>query len=281
MTVLFWERRERRDCYKLMASMLPELFHIGSFPIRSFGVMLLVGFAVGVWIATRRAAKYGIDKDALATLAIWAVIMGVVGARVFWVLQEWPYYSKNPGHILKVTEGGMTSYGGIVFGLATVLIWCRRTKTRFTDTFDLLAAPALIMHGFGRIGCFLNGCCYGSPCDLAWAVTVRPDAGPVYLGHPAQLYDTLMAFAGAAILLWIEKKTFASRRPGSYGAIFFILYGVSRFVYEMFRSGYSSQSTWGVDLTDAQVLAVGMVVLGVGWLIFAFRKRAVRDAPVS
>jgi len=261
--------------------MLPELFKIGNFPVRSFGVLLLIGFAIGTWVATRRAAKYGIDKDSLATLAIWAVVMGVIGARVFWVLQEWSYYSENPGHILKLTEGGMTSYGGIVFALATVLIWCRRTKTRFTDTFDLLAAPALIMHGFGRIGCFLNGCCYGSPCELPWAVTVHPESGPLYLGHPAQLYDTLMAFAGAALLLWIEKRRLATRRPGSYGAMFFVFYGISRYVYELFRSGYSSQSTWGVSLTDAQVLAVGMVLLGIAWLIFANRRKTQVDAPVS
>ena len=170
--------------------MLPELFNIGGFPIRSFGVMLLIGFAAGTWLAVKRAEKYGIDKEALTSLAVWAVLMGVLGSRVLWVLQEWGYYSKNPADILKITEGGMTSYGGILGGLATVLIWCKRTGVRFPVVFDLVAAPGLVMHGFGRIGCFLNGCCYGSPCELPWAVTVHPEAGPVYLGHPAQLYDT-------------------------------------------------------------------------------------------
>lgn len=261
--------------------MLPELFRIGNFPIRSFGVLLFVGFALGTWLAARRSWKYGIDRDALATMAIWAVIMGVIGARVFWVLQEWGYYSKNPAQIFKLTEGGMTSYGGIVFGLGTVLIWCRATKTRFLDAFDLIAAPALVMHGFGRIGCFLNGCCYGAPCSLPWSVTVHPETGPIYLGHPAQLYDTLMSLAGAALLLWMEQRTFPRRRPGMYGALFFVLYGVSRFVYEMFRSGYSSASTWGLPMTDAQVLAVAMVAVGFVWLAFLWRKQPVADASVS
>jgi phosphatidylglycerol:prolipoprotein diacylglycerol transferase len=257
--------------------MLPELFNIGGFPIRSFGVMLLVGFALGTWLAVRRAGKYGIDKDALTSLAVWAVLMGVFGARVFWVLQEWSFYSKNPAQILKVTEGGMTSYGGIVFGLLTVVIWCRRTKVPFPLVFDLLAAPALVMHGFGRIGCFLNGCCYGSPCELPWAVTVHPELGPTYLGHPAQLYDTLMAFAGAGFLLWYERRTFAVRRPGTYGALFFVLYGISRFVYELFRSGYSSESTWGVPMTDAQVMALVMIVGGVIWLLALARRPSVSE----
>ena len=261
--------------------MLPELFRIGDFPVRSFGVMLLLGFALGTWLALRRAEKYGIDKDALTTLAVWAVIMGVIGSRVFWVLQEWGYYSQNPGHILKLTEGGMTSYGGIAFALGTVAIWCKRTGTRFATMIDLIAAPALVMHAIGRVGCFLNGCCYGAPCSLPWAVTVHPEAGAVYLGHPAQLYDTLMSLAGAALLLWIEKKTFPRRKPGAYGAMFFILYGIARFVYEVFRSGFSSASTWGVPLTDAQVLAVVMVLAGLIWLFAIRNKTSEPEASVS
>lgn len=261
--------------------MLPELFNIDGFPIRSFGVMLLIGFAVGTWLAVRRSEKYGIDKEALTSLAVWAVIMGVLGSRVFWVLQEWGHYSKNPAEIFRITEGGMTSYGGIAFGLLTVLLWCKRTGVRFPVVFDLIAAPALVMHGFGRIGCFLNGCCYGSPCDLPWAVTVHPEVGPLYLGHPAQLYDTLMAFAGVALLLWIEKRTFSTRRPGTYGALFFVLYGLSRFVYELFRSGYSSESTWGVPMTDAQVMALAMVAGGVIWLLALARRQPHADASVS
>lgn len=261
--------------------MRPELFRIGNFPIRSFGVLLLVGFAVGTWVATRRAEKYGVNKDGLSTVAVWAVVMGVLGARVFWVLQEWGFYSQHPAQILKLTEGGMTSYGGILFGLATVLAWCRITKTRFTSMADLLAAPALIMHGFGRIGCFLNGCCYGAPCSLPWAVSVHPDTGPIYLGHPAQLYDTLMAFAGAAFLLWLEKRTFSKHAPGSYGALMFILYGVSRYVYEVFRTGYSSTSSWGLPLTDAQVIAIAMALVGLVWLALTRRSGRPSDAPVS
>jgi phosphatidylglycerol:prolipoprotein diacylglycerol transferase len=261
--------------------MLPELFRIGSFPIRSFGVMLLLGFVLGLWLALRRAPKYGIDKDSLSTMSVWAVIMGVIGARVFWVLQEWDYYSKNPSSILHLTEGGMTSYGGIAFGLATVLIWCKRTGVRFANVFDLLAAPALVMHAVGRIGCFLNGCCYGSPCDLPWAVTVHPDSGPIYFGHPAQLYDTLMSMAAAGFLLWLERRTFAIRRPGIYGALFFVLYGASRFVYEIYRSGFSSASTWGVPLTDAQVMAVAMVLGGGAWFLTLHRKPRGADASVS
>ncbi|MGI8922480.1 MAG: prolipoprotein diacylglyceryl transferase [Fimbriimonadales bacterium] len=252
--------------------MLPELFRIGGFPIRSFGVMLIIGFLAGYWLASKRTEKYGITKDQLSNLAIFALIAGVVGARIGWVVQEWGFYSKNPGEILKVTEGGMTSYGGILFGLLATWIWAARTKVSMVAALDLLAAPALIMHGFGRIGCFLNGCCYGGPCELPWAVTVHPEEGSNYLGHPAQLYDTLMAFAGAAFLLWYEKRTFSTHKVGQYAALFFLLYGVSRFAYEFFRAGYSSTSSVGLALPDGQIAAVVMILLGIVWLLLLARR---------
>ena len=84
-----------------------------------------------------------------------------------------------------------------------------------------------------------------------------------------------MTFAGVLLLLWIEKRTFSTRRPGTYGALFFVLYGIARFVYEMFRSGYSSESTWGVPMTDAQVMALAMIAGGVVWLL------VLRGVPLS
>jgi phosphatidylglycerol:prolipoprotein diacylglycerol transferase len=261
--------------------MHPELFRVGPFPIRSFGVMLIIGFLVGYWIASRRAEKFGISRDKLSNLAIIGLLTGVVGARVGWVVQEWGYYAKNPSEIIKVTEGGMTSYGGILFGLIAAWIWAARSKVSLANTLDLLAAPALIMHGFGRIGCFLNGCCYGGPCTLPWAVTVHPDIGPIYLGHPAQLYDTLMAFAAGALLLWYEKKTFATHRSGVYAACFFLLYGLSRFIYEFFRAGFSSTSSFGLPLPDGQIAAILMMAIGALWLVKTLGRGATSGEPES
>jgi len=164
----------------------------------------------------------------------------------------------------------MTSYGGILFAFLAVWFWCKRTGVSLVSALDLIAAPGLILHGFGRIGCFLNGCCYGSPCELPWSVLVHPDSGADYLGHPAQLYDTLMAFGGAVMLLLLERR--AGWRRGFSAAWFFVLYGLSRFAYESFRSGFSSHSSYGLALPDGQVLAIAMFVIGIVWLAIA-RKR--------
>lgn len=249
-------------------------------PIRSYGVMLIIGFLVGYWLASRRAERFGIKRSQVADMAIWALLAGIVGARVGWVVQEFGYYLKNPVEIFKLTEGGMTSYGGILFAFLAVWIWSRIAKVRLSNVLDLLAAPALVMHGFGRIGCFLNGCCYGAPCSLPWAVSVHPDSGSAYMGHPAQLYDTLMAFFAAGMLLLYERATLQNRRPGQYASLFFILYGVTRFVYEFFRAGYSSTSSLGLPITDAQIAAAAMIFIGAIWFAIAAR-RANLDATVK
>jgi phosphatidylglycerol:prolipoprotein diacylglycerol transferase len=255
--------------------MHPELFRIFGFPVRSFGVMIIVGFLAGYWLAARRVERYGMSRSQLADLSVLALIAGVIGARLGWVIQEWPHFSQHLGDIPKAWEGGMTSYGGILFAMLGSWVWCRRAGVPIANALDLMAAPALVMHAFGRIGCLLNGCCYGGPCSLPWAVTVHPDSGSPYLGHPAQLYDSLMAFGLAGLLFLYEKRRHSARRPGEYAALFFILYGASRYVYEMFRIGFSSSSSFdGFPLTDGQLVAIGMVLIGAVWLWLARRKRS-------
>lgn len=250
---------------------MPELFKIGPIPIRSFGVMLIIGFLVGYWVAKRRAPRFGVDPSKVADVAVFALLAGVIGARIGWVVQDLGYYTKNPIEILRLTEGGMTSYGGILFGFVAVWAFCKRAGISLASMLDVLAVPALILHGFGRIGCFLNGCCYGSPCELPWAVTVHPDGGGTYLGHPAQIYDTLMAFASAGLLSVLERAKGWKR--GASVAWFFILYGISRFVYELFRSGYSSHSSFGLSLPDGQIVAAIMVAIGIAWFIVVTRRK--------
>jgi phosphatidylglycerol:prolipoprotein diacylglycerol transferase len=258
--------------------MLPELFRIGSFKVHTYGVLLIVGFLLGYWLAIRKARSFGIPTAKVSDLAMWALLGGIVGARLGWVLQAWDYYAKNPGQIARLDAGGMTSYGGIAAAIIVAWIWSRRNRISLANTLDMLAVPALVMHGFGRIGCFLNGCCYGSPCDLPWAVRTRADDGAIYMGHPAQIYDALMAFASAMLLGIYERRTFARRRVGEYAALFFVLYGVTRAVFEYFRAGYSSHSSLGLSLPDGQLVAFALIILGLVWYAVAKRQKPVANA---
>lgn len=257
--------------------MHPVLFELFGFPIRSWSVMLITGFIVAWWLASRRSERYGITRDQLSSLALTMLLSGIVGARVFWVAQDWHNYRDDWLQVFNFTEGGMTSFGGLFFGVAALLVWCRRARLSALAALDLIAAPALIAIGIGRIGCFLHGCCYGSPCDLPWAVTVHAEDGTTYLGHPAQLYDSLMNLTSGAGLFWYERRSHALKRykAGLSFSLALVLSGATRFIYEMFRIGSSSEPvSKGAAITDAQVVAILMVVAGIILLILFGRRGA-------
>ena len=255
--------------------MLPELFRIVGFPVRSWGVLLLLGFVVGWWLMRRRAERFGIPKDKLVDLAVWMLAGGIVGARIGFVLLDWDHYSKNLIDIFKFTEGGMTSFGGYVMGLVGLWIWARINKVPVVNVLDLIAGPALIAIAIGRIGCFLNGCCYGGPCELPWAVHVDPEIGDDYLGHPAQLYESAISVVFALVIFGWEKR--GNFRPGQLFSLALIFSGIARYLYEIFRIGISSEA-YAFGMTLAQMVAILMTIIGIGIFVIAGKKQ--RNATV-
>jgi len=238
--------------------------------------MVLIGTLVALWMGMRRAKRFQIPSEGLIELAFWMVLIGIIGARLVYVALEWKAYSQDLMAIFKFYEGGITSFGGILFGLLSMAVWSKRAKVPFVRVLDLAAAPVLVAFGFGRIGCFLNGCCHGGPCELPIAVHF-PNVP--YPAHPAQLYDTAMNWIGAGILLWVERRSLLngsiSSSTGTFAALGFTLFGVNRFIYEIFRIGASSEPIMqGVPITGAQLAAIFMAVFGLLWLLRLQWKRA-------
>lgn len=255
--------------------MCRDLFHIGPVPIHSYGVLLAIGFLVAYWMLSRRSEAYGLPRDRMSDVALWALVGGIIGARFFFVVQEWHTFADKPWYsVFNIMEGGMTSYGGYAFGFLTVWFWSRRTKLPLLVLLDALTIPVLVASAIGRIGCFLNGCCFGSECDLPWAVVTHDDLGNTYYGHPAQLYDTGFLLLSALFLKVFETSYLRKPIRGSMVAGFLILYGASRFIFEFFRAGYSSHSSIeGFFLTDAQIVAGAMVICGFVWLVYLLKSR--------
>jgi phosphatidylglycerol:prolipoprotein diacylglycerol transferase len=156
--------------------LLPKLFPEGM-PIRGYGVMLLAGILAGVGMAVHRAKQVGLDTERLLSLAIWMVISGVIGARLFYVIEYWDesFAGRSLGETLleiaNIPEGGLVIYGGLVGGAVGFTMWARRYRWPLLATADLVAPSLLIGLALGRIGCLLNGCCYGGQTDWPWAVT--------------------------------------------------------------------------------------------------------------
>jgi phosphatidylglycerol:prolipoprotein diacylglycerol transferase len=233
--------------------------------------MLLVAFVVGVAWAIKRGAKVGMNANQVLDASFWTIIAGVLGARLVFIAQNIPHYSQNLNELFSFQFQGLTSFGGIIFGVLAMMAWSWRAKVPIQRTFDLFAGPVLLGFFFGRIGCLLNGCCWGCPTGgtVPWGISVAGEPGP---HHPAQVYDALMNLVGVGILLLLERK---GLRMGQSAALFLILNGLSRFIYEFWRAGYSSSYLGGLPITEAQLVALVMVVGGSVW----FAMSGLRSPP--
>lgn len=261
--------------------MLPVLFRIGPVEIRAFGVLVAISFLVGVWMARVRALGAGIEPKRIVDLTFWTLPFGLLGARVLYIAQEWAYYRENLDQLVSLQIEGFTSFGAILGGLLVLWIWCWRNGISSWRVLDIMGVPFLVASAIGRVGCFLNGCCYGVACDLPIGVHVHglPDAR-----HPAQLYEMGLLLVAA----WLVTRR--ERRGLPVGASFglaFVGFGASRYIYEIFRAGsydevargVASSTYWGsLPITEAQAVALGIVGIGVLILWQAVRGRFERAA---
>ena len=268
--------------------MHPEIVRIPlpgglSIPIYSYGLMLVLGFLSGLWLAQREAKRVGIDPVVISDMAIFTLIAGIAGARLFFVLQHLSDLRGRWLHAFFVQEGGLVYYGGLIGGIGVVAWFTRKHNLPVLKTLDVLAPAAALGLAFGRVGCFLRGCCYGKPApNLPWAIrfpkswyeeTGYPVGTPV---HPTELYAVLGALALCGVLLWI------ARRPHKDGTVFFslgALYSVIRFTIEFFRGDNKPFSILGLpaQLTLPQWMSVGIFIACVGLIVWRSARLETRD----
>lgn len=257
--------------------MYPVLFKIGDFEVHTFGLALIVAFIVAYLFGRARAARYGLTQEQVGDAFFWTLILGVLGARIGFILQMLPYYLEHTDELFTLQFQGLTSYGGIVAGFLGLLWLAKRAKVPARNYLDLAGAPLLLGHAIGRVGCLLNGCCYGRRCDLPWAIPVKHQVG---LFHPAQIYDSLMVLVGLGLLLLAERR---GLRPGQSVLLAVSIYCASRFVYEFWRAGTPAEvnvgfatSTYfgGLPLTEAQIFSILVIALCAILWVGLSRKRS-------
>jgi phosphatidylglycerol:prolipoprotein diacylglycerol transferase len=223
--------------------MLPELFHIGPIPIRSYGLMLAISFLLGIWYIWYVSKRDEKPFDRFLTIAYIMVIGGLVGARLAYVLLHVSEFSGhwtdvfNPFHSGTFGIAGMNLYGGILLAIIGAAIYCLLTGMSILDVFDYFAPTVGIGLTFTRIGCFMNGCCFGTPCNLPWAVKFPPGSIPysVFGGqtlHPSQLYSSLYGVLLFVILHFMLKNR---RFFGQVVAVYFMVEAFFRFIIEYVR----------------------------------------------
>lgn len=260
--------------------MHPEAFRLGALTVHWYGVMLVLAFVLGVWTAGRRGQRAGLSPGLFADLAIWLLVGGVIGSRLLYVVTYWERdFSTRPlWEILAVWRGGLVFYGGFIGATIAGIVFTGWKRLPFFKVADALA-PSIALGGvFGRIGCLMNGCCFGRPSALPWAVQFPVHSPPweeqarqQLIGptdtampvHPAQIYDSLANLLLYAGLAWLYRRR---KFDGQVFAVFLAGYAVLRSVVEIFRGDYTAAERWG-PLTPAQALGVVVLLAGVTLLI--------------
>ncbi len=269
--------------------MHPELFTIGRFTIHSYGVFMALGFGLGGLWFVRRGRRRGMPADRLLDLVIVIVLAGVGGGRLFYVLTHLSQFRTRPwlavwpvGSDGTIGLQGLVFYGGLIVAVPLVAWLVRRWQLSPLRTLDAVAPPIALGTAIGRIGCFLNGCCYGRPTTCAWGVVFPPgsSAHAAFPGqpiHPTQLYMVADNLLIIGALLLIER--FGRKIDGTLIAAYLIMIGAARGIDDLFRY-YEREmqlfSTGGVDITVNHL--VGCLLIATGVLLFL---RIRRHAPAD
>lgn len=240
--------------------MFPILIKIGPLTIHTYGFLIATGFLVALWLATREAKKQEVSQDKLMDLAFYCLLSAIIGSRLFFVFTNLGYYRGHPADVLKIWEGGLVFYGGLIFAVPTALWFIRRAGLQLWKTFDLFAPSIAIGHAIGRLGCFCAGCCYGKPAEgLPWAVIFTDPHSLAVRGvplHPSQIYESTAEFLNFLILIMLRKRqTF----EGQLFWVYIMNYAIIRSVVEIFRG----------DEVRGFIVAGVSISQGISFLLFA------------
>ncbi len=269
--------------------MYPEIFKIGPFALRSYGLMLAISFLVGIIYIRKRSAKEGIDQNFVLNLAFIVIFSGIIGARVFYVLFHWSDFSSNLlnafnpfGNDGQFGIAGLNLYGGVVFAIVCTLIYVNIKKQPLWQVTDIFA-PAVAMGIFiSRIGCFLNGCCFGVPGNEFFCISFPVGSIPYYHFGSQPLQPTQLYSSAYGLLLFFLLHNL-DKRKHFYGATFSYLLmseAIFRFLIEYVRYYEPAMITHvlGIRFTYNHLIAIGLFIFGV-ILFFTLRSRKSLAVP--
>ena len=251
--------------------MKTDLFHIGKFVIHGYGLMIGIGVLCCIFMGMKRAKKNGLSEDAVIDIAIWGLLAGFLGAKLLYVIVEWKRFLADPLSVLG--SEGFVVYGGIIAGVLAAIIYCKRKKLVFLEYFDLCSASIALAQGFGRIGCFLAGCCYGRETD-SWVGVVFPQGCMAPAGVkliPTQLFSAAFDIGMFVVLcILINSRKYIKGIPTS---VYLIGYAVGRAIIECFRS--DERGSVGM-LSTSQFISIFICIAGIILLCFILNNNKKR-----
>ena len=270
--------------------MHPIAFQFSTFAIHWYGVMMALAFLAGLWTASRRGLRDGIAAEKILDLGPWLIGGALLGARTLYVATYWreSFAGKPLWEIFMVQHGGLVYYGGLFGAALACIFYARIKKLPLWAMADILAPSIALGYVFGRIGCLLNGCCYGRICDLPWAIRFPNQSfaweqhfmaglvgkdDPSLPVHPTEVYDALLNLALYAGLAWLYRR---KKFNGQVFGVYLLGYAVTRSIVESFRGDYTPGHLHG-GLTPAHLVSIGVFLAAVAIIAlrskYALRKR--------
>lgn len=250
------------------------MFHIGSLEIYSYAVMLVVALVVGIWLCVVQGRRRGLSADLVLDMSLYALIGGLIGTRLVFVMQNLDEYLKAPLSILNLRQGGLSYHGAVLGGVIAVILFAKRRKVSAGLLADITAVSALLGLAIGRIGCLMNGCCYGTFFEGPGAVLLPGVDGTMLPRYPVQIYEALLCIAGVAVLVnWQRIRRF----DGEEFLVFTGIYSIIRFLMEYLREGHRMAG----GLTLAQYASIVLLLGAALWIAAGRRAAAAQTAVIE
>ncbi len=249
--------------------MFPQLFHIGSFAVPTYGILVATGVLLGLWISVRNSARQGSKPENAWDFGIAVVLAGILGSKILYILVDWKSYAEHPKEIfsLSTLQAGGVFSGGLIGAFIVAWWFLRKYNMPALATCDAFSPGLALGHAIGRVGCFTAGCCYGKPTTHFWGITFTNPVANANAGtplniplEPTQLIESAAELIIFGILTWMfARKKFDGQIFGAY----LFLYGIARFLIEFLRDDPGRGGPYfGGALSGTQLISIGLVLAG-------------------
>lgn len=252
----------------------PVALNLGPLQINWYSLILMLAIIAAVGIAIWEGKRKGISADFILSLAPWVLLGGIIGARLFHVVDKWSYYAANPIQIVAIWQGGLAIWGALAGGGAAAFIYARFSKIPYGRLFDTLVPALLAAQIIGRFACIIDGDAVGGASNLPWAFTYINPGAMVPSGllgvpiHPYPVYDQIWNLMGLAIALKLRRHL---KTDGLLFLSYLGIYAAGRLVFSYVRQ----ENVWFWGLQEAQLIAIAILIISAGAILYLHKKSKV------
>ncbi|NCC67290.1 MAG: prolipoprotein diacylglyceryl transferase [Clostridia bacterium] len=255
------------DGFKITA---PSTFDVFGMTVHWYGVLIALGFLLGVWYGAKNSEKFGIKFDTIIDLIIWTVPMAIIGGRIYYVIFNYDLYRNNFVDVFKIWHGGIAFYGVMIAAVITIIIFCRHRRIKVGALLDFAAPGFLIGQVVGRWGNFINREAFGVETDIFCRMGLTDASGNTIYVHPTFLYESLWNLVGLILIWLIYFKKGSRKYDGQLFAVYIGWYGMARLIIEGLRTDSLFLFSTGIRISQ---LVGGLCVIGAAIYLTINRKR--------